>query len=121
MNPHVVIVGGGFGGLRAARALAKAPVSVTLVDRRLSARTAARIEESEARLRAMVETAPDAVVIVNEAYEIAQMNGTAERLFGWRREEVIGRDIDVLVPERFRGMIHQIDIPKLGTDRKSVV
>ncbi len=32
--PHVVIVGGGFGGLYAARALARAPVSVTLIDRR---------------------------------------------------------------------------------------
>ncbi len=33
-RPHVVIIGGGFGGLTAARALAKAPVTVTLVDRR---------------------------------------------------------------------------------------
>jgi NADH dehydrogenase len=33
-NPHVVIVGGGFGGLAAARALADAPVHITLVDRR---------------------------------------------------------------------------------------
>ena len=32
--PHVVIVGGGFGGLYAARALARAPVSITLIDRR---------------------------------------------------------------------------------------
>lgn len=34
MNPHVVIVGGGFGGLFAAKQLAKLPVSVTLIDRR---------------------------------------------------------------------------------------
>jgi NADH dehydrogenase len=33
-RPHVVIIGGGFGGLNAARALAKAPVNITLVDRR---------------------------------------------------------------------------------------
>jgi NADH dehydrogenase len=33
-RPHVVIIGGGFGGLTAARELAKAPVTVTLVDRR---------------------------------------------------------------------------------------
>jgi NADH dehydrogenase len=33
-RPHVVIIGGGFGGLSAARALAKAPVTITLVDRR---------------------------------------------------------------------------------------
>ena len=32
--PHVVIVGGGFGGLNAAHALAKAPVRITLIDRR---------------------------------------------------------------------------------------
>jgi NADH dehydrogenase len=34
MKPHVVIIGGGFGGLSAARGLAKAPVRVTLIDRR---------------------------------------------------------------------------------------
>ena len=33
-RPHVVIVGAGFGGLSAARALAKAPVDITIVDRR---------------------------------------------------------------------------------------
>ena len=33
-RPHVVVIGGGFGGLAAARALAKAPVNVTLIDRR---------------------------------------------------------------------------------------
>jgi NADH dehydrogenase len=33
-QPHVVIIGGGFGGLNAARALAKAPVRITLIDRR---------------------------------------------------------------------------------------
>ncbi len=33
-RPHVVIIGGGFGGLATAQALAKAPVTVTLVDRR---------------------------------------------------------------------------------------
>src|SRR5258705_1728771 len=33
-KPHVVIIGGGFGGLAAARALSKAPVNVTLIDRR---------------------------------------------------------------------------------------
>jgi NADH dehydrogenase len=33
-RPHVVVIGGGFGGLATARALAKAPVSVTLIDRR---------------------------------------------------------------------------------------
>ena len=33
-RPHVVIIGGGFGGLAAARALARAPVNVTLIDRR---------------------------------------------------------------------------------------
>ena len=33
-RPHVVIIGGGFGGLAAAKALAKAPVNITLIDRR---------------------------------------------------------------------------------------
>ena len=33
-RPHVIVIGGGFGGVAAARALARAPVDVTLIDRR---------------------------------------------------------------------------------------
>ncbi len=57
----------------------------------------------EAKFRGVLEAAPDAMVIATSAGAIELVNGQAERLFGYRREEMIGREVEMLVPERFRG------------------
>jgi protein-histidine pros-kinase len=50
----------------------------------------------------LMESAPDAVVIVAGDGLIRFVNGQAERLFGYGRDELIGRSVDELVPARFR-------------------
>ncbi len=54
------------------------------------------VADSEARYRAVVETAVDAMVIVDEHGIIQAFNQAAERIFGYRAEELIGSDVDQL-------------------------
>jgi len=53
--------------------------------------------------RGLVESAPDAMVIVDQDGRIQLANAQTESLFGYRREELIGRPVEMLVPGRFRG------------------
>jgi len=60
------------------------------------------LAESEARYRGLLETAPDAVVVVDRAGLIQVVNAETERVFGYRRDELLGKPVGLLVPELFR-------------------
>src|SRR5205823_8925968 len=59
--------------------------------------------ESELLFRGVLESAPDSIVITDSTGIIQLVNSQTERLFGYERDELIGRPVEVLVPERFRG------------------
>ncbi|MEC4748271.1 PAS domain S-box protein [Methylomicrobium sp. Wu6] len=59
--------------------------------------------ESEKRIRMIIESALNAIVIMDSYGIIRDWNRQAEQIFGWRRDEAIGRRLDeLIIPERFR-------------------
>lgn len=58
--------------------------------------------KAEEKFQALLEAAPDAMVIANEAGEIVLVNVQAERVFGYDRQELLGQPVEILMPERFR-------------------
>lgn len=62
-----------------------------------------RVKDEE-KFRKLLESAPDAIVIVNGAGEIQLVNAQTESLFGYSREELMGRNVEILIPKRFEAV-----------------
>jgi PAS domain S-box-containing protein len=58
-------------------------------------------KENEARYRGLLEAAPDAMVVVDQQGEIVLLNFQAEKQFQYRRDQLVGRQVKVIIPEGF--------------------
>jgi PAS domain S-box-containing protein len=80
------------------------PMSVLRVDWDLTEerRILSMVEEREARLRSLLDTAPDAIITIDERGIVQSFSAAAERLFGYSAGEVVGRNVKMLMPARHR-------------------
>jgi len=60
------------------------------------------LEASESKFRSLLEAAPDAIVIVDRYGDIVIVNAQTEKLFGYAREELLGKRVEMLIPEPAR-------------------
>ena len=58
------------------------------------------LRESEEQFRTLMESAPDAMVIANQDGRIVLVNAELERLFGYSRQELVGANVEILMPAR---------------------
>ncbi len=74
-------------------------ILVTAAIRDISVRRAAEkhLAQTEGRYRGLLEAAPDAMVLVNEAWEIVLVNMQAEKHFGYHRDELVGKSAGILL------------------------
>ncbi len=63
-----------------------------------------RLRASEEKLANIISLAADAIISLDQAQRIVVFNGAAEKIFGWSRDEVLGKPLDLLIPERFRAV-----------------
>lgn len=71
--------------------------------RREMAATHAHLLVREAHLRSILETVPDAMIVIDEHGLVRSFSRAAERLFGWSAEEIEGANVNALMPAPYRG------------------
>ena len=65
-------------------------------------RAQADLAAREAHLRSILDTVPEAMIVIDERGQITSFSAAAAKLFGYRAEEVIGRNVKMLMPEPYR-------------------
>jgi two-component system, LuxR family, sensor kinase FixL len=84
-------------------------------------RAQAALMEREAHLRSVLDTVPDAMIVIDSQGIIQSFSTTAERLFGYAAEEVAGRNVSVLMPSPYRGQHDGYLTRYLATGEKRVI
>ncbi len=95
--------------LKATKHISKLPITIKTVleqaeNERKLAEALSKLKLSELRHRMMVESSPDAIISIKGLGKIIDWNPAAEKLFGYTKEEVLGENIIIIIPEDMRSL-----------------
>jgi two-component system sensor kinase FixL len=79
------------------------------------------LRRSEAELRAIVDTAVDGIITIDDRGKVRSFNSAATKLFGYRPEEIIGKSVNILMPEPDRSDHDQYIHNYMGTGKARVI
>lgn len=89
--------------------------------RRALDRIESSLRANEAHLRSILDTVPDATVVISDKGIITSFSAAAVRQFGYAKEEIVGKNVSLLMPEPYRsehdGYVHRY----LGTGEKRII
>ncbi len=98
-DPQILVQTVLFGGLSLAMGLVGARMLRSAHNAR---RVVADLEAREAHLQSILATVPDAMIVIDEHGTIQSFSKAAERQFGWAPEDVVGRNVSLLMPSPYR-------------------
>jgi two-component system, LuxR family, sensor kinase FixL len=81
----------------------------------------ARLEAREAHLRSVLDSIPDAMIVIDDKGIMRSFSATAERLFGYRPEEAIGRNVSMLMPSPYQEQHDSYLARYLATGERRVI
>ena len=90
---------------------------VLVQDRTRRKRVEERLVKSEARARAILEAAQDGIITIGASGRIESFNGGAERLFGYRAHEVLGKSMKLFMPQTFGANNHEALAEHMAQDQ----
>ncbi|MET1755944.1 PAS domain S-box protein [Novosphingobium sp. RD2P27] len=79
------------------------------------------LAQREAHLSSVLRTIPDAMIVIDEGGAIRDFSAAAEEQFGWKAEEVVGRDVHILMPPPYREVIADFFAQYRRTGQRQVI
>jgi two-component system sensor kinase FixL len=86
-----------------------------------ASRAQQELREREAHLQSVLDTVPDAMVVIDVKGKIQSFSNTAQRLFGYAADEVLGRNVSMLMPEPYRSQHDAYLSRYLATGEKRII
>jgi two-component system sensor kinase FixL len=80
-----------------------------------------QLQEREAHLKSVLDTVPDAMIVIDTRGVMQSFSATAEKLFGYRAEEAVGRNVSILMPEPYGSQHDSFLARYLATGEKRII